>query len=225
MNNLSNFPTFPAFDVDTDKANIGTRWEKWLARLENLFIAVNIKDAPQKRAMLLHYAGEKVYDIYDIEKRDSETTFEATKKVLDDYFSPQKNIQKEIFNFRKHKQNEIQTLDEFVTELRTLAKNCEFADIDSEILQQVILNSRSNRFQERALSEPTKGLEYILAIGRMMEQPDKPAPAVEGPDKTVKQVSHQSRISLNRGKFVRQRFGLSFSFKQISARKHILNSD
>jgi hypothetical protein len=32
----------------------------------------------------LHYAGERVYDIYDAEKKDTEATFEATRKVLKD---------------------------------------------------------------------------------------------------------------------------------------------
>jgi hypothetical protein len=52
--------------------------------LENLFIGPGIEDTDRKPALLLHYAGEMVYDIYDAEKKDTETTFEATKKVLKD---------------------------------------------------------------------------------------------------------------------------------------------
>ena len=39
----------------------------------------------------------------------------------------------EIYNFRLHKQSDDQTLDEFVTELWTLAKNCEFADSHTKL--------------------------------------------------------------------------------------------
>jgi hypothetical protein len=46
-----------------------------------------ITNADQRRALLLHYAGEKVYDIYDVEKKDSAATYDATKKVLGDYFA------------------------------------------------------------------------------------------------------------------------------------------
>ena len=45
---------------------------------------IEIEDTDRKRALLQHYAGEKVYDIYNIydaEKEDTEATFEATKKV------------------------------------------------------------------------------------------------------------------------------------------------
>jgi hypothetical protein len=67
--------------------------------LQILFIGLGIEDADRKRALLLHYAGERVYDIYDAEKKDTEATFEATKKVLKDYFGPKRNIQMEIYKF------------------------------------------------------------------------------------------------------------------------------
>ena len=53
----------------------------------------------EKRALLLHYAGKRVYDIYDAEMGDSEATFDATKKVLDDYFLPKIDEQMEIYKF------------------------------------------------------------------------------------------------------------------------------
>ena len=77
--------------------------------------------------------------------------------MLGDYFSPKKNIQIEIYIFRTHKQLEDQTFDEYVTEL-TLAKTCRFADIDAEILQQVIQHCKSNQLRRRALREPDKNL-------------------------------------------------------------------
>lgn len=45
--------------------NSSVRWKKWLQRFENVIIALDIKDDTRKRAMLLHYAGEGVQDIFD----------------------------------------------------------------------------------------------------------------------------------------------------------------
>ncbi len=64
----------------------------------------------------------------------------------------------EIYNFRACKQKDSETLDEFVTELRTLSRNCEFGDVDSEMLQQVIQHCKSNRLRRKALSDPDKNL-------------------------------------------------------------------
>ncbi|XP_060571177.1 uncharacterized protein K02A2.6-like [Ruditapes philippinarum] len=188
---MNNLPALPSFDLETDKSNAGTRWEKWIGRLENLFVGMKISNADQRRALLLHYAGEKVYDIYDVEKKDSAATYDATKKVLSDYFAPRKNVQIEIYNFRSYKQLEAQTIDEYVTELRTLAKNCAFADIDNEILQQVIQHGRSNQLRRRALREPDKKLDDIITMGRMFEQSDMQASAMENSEnsRSVHKVS------------------------------------
>ena len=45
---------------------------------------IEIEDTDRKHALLLLFAGERVYDIYDAEKKDTEATFEATKNVLKD---------------------------------------------------------------------------------------------------------------------------------------------
>ena len=90
-------PPFPSFDCDTDKANFGPRWNKWVERLELLFTGLNIDNEDHKWALLLHYAGEKVYDIYQAEKGNAAVTYEATKTCLKPYFQPKKNVQIGIY--------------------------------------------------------------------------------------------------------------------------------
>jgi hypothetical protein len=47
---LPNFPSFPVHENNAE-----TRWRKWISRLENLFIGLDIKDKQRQRALLLHY--------------------------------------------------------------------------------------------------------------------------------------------------------------------------
>ena len=97
---MTNLPSFPAFDVEADKANTGPHWKKWVRRLENLLVGMNINNDARKRALLLHYAGERVYAIYEAEKGESGNTYADAKAVLTNYFEPKTNIQIEIYNFR-----------------------------------------------------------------------------------------------------------------------------
>ena len=59
-----NLPTFPEFDLQP-RETVPTRFEKYHKRLNNLFAAMGIEEAPRKKAMLLHYVGEDVCDIFD----------------------------------------------------------------------------------------------------------------------------------------------------------------
>ena len=122
---MDNLPVFPSFDYDSDKANAGPRWKRWVQRLENLFVGLKLEDGKQKKALLLHYGGERVYDIYDAEKGPEEPDYEATKKILTTYFEPKINVIMEVYSFRNCRQSDEQSLEEYVTELRQLAKTCQ----------------------------------------------------------------------------------------------------
>ena len=82
---------------------------------EHLFVCLKIENDDRKRVVVLHYAGESVYDMYDAEKGATEAAYAATKQVLTTYFEPKKNTQMEVFKFHSNKQKECQSLDEFIT--------------------------------------------------------------------------------------------------------------
>ena len=123
--------------------------------------------------------------------------FKYAKKVLDDYFTPKINEQMEIYKFRQYKQRDDQTLDEYVTELRRLAKYCKFGDTDKEILSQLIQNCKSNRLRRRALREPDKKLDEILIMGRTLEISDSQASAMEKSE-TVNAVTQKTHIQTSK---------------------------
>jgi hypothetical protein len=45
--------------------NAEIRWAKWISRLEDLFIGLDIKDKKRQRPLLLHYGGEDVNEIFN----------------------------------------------------------------------------------------------------------------------------------------------------------------
>lgn len=65
FNMAVSLPTFPPFDVHSDASSTVVRWKKWLWQFENMMIGLNIKDdLKRKRALVLHYAGEEINDIF-----------------------------------------------------------------------------------------------------------------------------------------------------------------
>ena len=164
-------PTFPAFQVHLD-GNVGPRWKKWLARFENLIVGMGIEEAKQKRALLLHYSGPEVDEIFDtLEGTGEDKDYKTAVEKLTAHFNPQVNTTYEVYNFRKAQQNEGESLDSFHTRLRTLAKTCEFANSDKEIKEQIILSCKSNALRRKALREDLD-LTALLKAGRALELSD-----------------------------------------------------
>jgi len=185
-------PTFPVFQVRVD-GNVGPRWKKWLARFENLIVGMGIADAKQKRALLLHYSGPEVDEIFDtLEGTGEDEDYKTAVEKLTAHFNPQINTTYEVFSFRKAQQNEGESLDSFHTRLRTLAKTCEFADTDKEIKEQIILSCKSNALRRKALREDLD-LTALLKAGRALELSETQAKEVESDKTTVNNVNHKKK--------------------------------
>ena len=161
---------FPPFII-ADTQSAGPRWKKWLARFDNYLIAMDITAATRKKALLVHFAGESVADIYDTLISESDD-YAATKTKLTNYFAPQVNLHYEIYMFRNAKQEDSETVDQFCTRLRALAATCEFADIDRELLSQIIQNCQSQELRRRALRKTDIKLNELLVLARTLEASD-----------------------------------------------------
>ena len=168
-----NLPVFEAFSTD-DSASLGPRWRKYLARFEVLVTALNLQNSPQrKRALLLHYAGEHVYGIYDTfsdEQKggDDEAGYQTLKASFTTYFEPKKNIDYETFVFRQAKQEKGENVDAFCTRLRKLAATCDFGNSEREIKSQILVGCSSARLRRRALREDMT-LTDLLKHARSLE--------------------------------------------------------
>ena len=160
--------TFETFHLEP-QTTIALRWEKWINRFDIFLVARNINNAERKKAMLLHSAGEEVYDVYDSLQIPAESTYDEFKTLLSEYFAPKRNMQYERYAFRKESQSASQTIDSYYTKLKGLAKHCEFADIDGEIFSQIIQRCSDNHVREKGLSEPNLRLQNLLLYARSRE--------------------------------------------------------
>lgn len=172
-------PTAPtAFDCDSDTSTVGFRWQKWLDRFENYLVAVNINNAPRSKALLLHLAGERVYDIYEAICEPADD-FAAVKQKLTDHFKPMKDTALMIFHFREAAQKPGETIDQFLARLRGLARHCEFQDTDAEIRAQIVQKTSDKSLCREILKHPAWSLADVLTEARSREAAEHRALDIE----------------------------------------------
>ncbi|KAK6169529.1 hypothetical protein SNE40_020568 [Patella caerulea] len=111
----------PSFNLELAD-NAGTRWEKWVRRFDNFLIAKDVKADARKKAMLLHLAGEEVFDLSESVGVADGDDFARTKEKLQNYFAPKRNTEYEIFVFRQATQHQGESLDKFNARLTSLSK-------------------------------------------------------------------------------------------------------
>ena len=98
---IGSLASLPAFLPDSGHTSTAQRWKSWLERFEILLIAIGVTDNTRKRALLLHMAGERVYEIFqglvvavvtdDADPAVSNEYINA-KTGLNEYCNPKRNV-------------------------------------------------------------------------------------------------------------------------------------
>lgn len=181
LNTTTWFANYPSFVVGTDDVSatvMAQRWTKWLGRFRNMLEAMSVTEDKKKKAMLLHYGGEAIYDIYQT-LTIAHDSFEATVNALTAYFQPQKNLIYQTFLFRQMKQESSESTDQFNTRLQAQAALCEFLDKEKEIKVQILIGTKHPRLRRRGLQEQQWALKDILEAGRNYELAETHASEIE----------------------------------------------
>ncbi|CAG2188160.1 unnamed protein product [Mytilus edulis] len=140
------------FDVSGDR--LGQSWTRWLRGFELYATGKGVDDKKQKKALLLHCAGLDVQDIYfTLTEEDGDDDFDKTIKTLKKHFDAKVNFSVERYNLRSIKQNETETIDQYITRLKQQVVLCDHADPDAQVRDQVIEKCRSNKLRTRLLEK------------------------------------------------------------------------
>ena len=206
-------PAIPPFSV-RDQTTLGQRWSKWAKGLEYFLVASNITEKKQKRAVLLHLAGAEVQTVFET-LSDTGEDYDTALAKLTEYFEPKKNIPFERHAFRQAAQGPTESIDAYVTRLRSLAKSCDYDKVDEMIRDQVVDKCTSNSIRRRLLRETDLTLDGILRIARSIEASDLHATTMEAASRPSEQQVNQISTGFQQ---TRQHRGNSGSSQQRNAK-------
>ena len=191
-------PSFPQFDPNPASGDVDPRWRKWMARFQNLMIAKDVSEDERQKAMLLHYVGEEMLDIYEtlgvalVEGEENKVN--KAIDALTSYFAPKMNTEYEVYRFRQARQEAEENFNHFLTRLRQLASTCGFADKDREIKTQIIQGCTSNKLRRKALSEPSITFQKLIEMAKAQEVADVQAAAMEASAASCQPTHHIKKI-------------------------------
>ena len=171
-------PAFAKFDVASDPTNLGNKWGQYISRFDNLLIAMNVTDDKRKKALLLHYAGNQVQDIFETLKITKRLHMTKLFNILE-YFQPKRNLSYAVFNFHKATQKDGETVDQFTARLWELSLHCELTNLGREIKSQIELGTNCKKLRRYTFRNPDLKLEDLLLYGRAFEQSEIHAKNIE----------------------------------------------
>lgn len=138
--------------------------------------AISVTDRGQKQALLLHLVDQDAQDIFKM-FTDTKDTYDKAITKFDEYFLPRKNDALERYLFQKCKQNPGESIDSYVTILKSLIKTCNLtANTQNDASRdQVIVQRYSSKLLKRFLQERDFTLEKLQDIARASEAVEQTA--------------------------------------------------
>ena len=78
-----------------------------------------------------------------------------------------------------------ESIDQYYTKLRSLARNCQFHNTDAEIKSQIIQRCQSETLRRHCLRDPDMNLGDLLNLTRTLERTEIQAKGMEKPGKMM----------------------------------------
>ncbi|KAJ1139149.1 hypothetical protein NDU88_005526 [Pleurodeles waltl] len=157
------------------------KWKGWLCAFENYIVSIDGKGySPERKKSLLFgllgKAGQEVFDSLPVYMNAPGATtplneYQEAVKRLELQYAEECNIMVGRHKFALRKQEEGETIEEYIACLRVLAQDCEFAEMtDTYIRDQVVFYCYSKKVQERLLACRNPSLKEVMAIAKAVER-------------------------------------------------------
>ena len=145
-------PSALSFDGNTSE-----NWRRFQQQYE-IYLTASCsekKDDSVKIAILLNFAGEDAIEVFNIFQfpEGDEKKLDKVLEQFEWYYNPKKNVVFERYQFWQISQKDSETVDQFVTSLKSKVKSCEYSAVDDMVRDKFVFSIRDLTVKERLLRE------------------------------------------------------------------------
>lgn len=155
-------------------------FDTWEKALRDYFVAVNVTQWQQKLATMRLVGGVELRELLESLPEANDDDLPVSMLLSDDpylrevaklrrFFEQNKNPALERYEFHKMEQYPDESMKDFVTRLRTKARNCKFDKVERAIMDQIIAGTNDKKTRERLLSKKTRSVQEVLDVASMNE--------------------------------------------------------
>lgn len=159
--------------MDWNSADLPSAWRAFKQHTEFMFSGpLNKKTEEEKCSYLMIWVGDAGRDIYNTWSLTGEE-----KKKLETYYSkyeahvePKSNVVFARYKFNERVQGENETFDQYITELKLIARQCRYTDQDEMIRDRIVFGCKSTRVREDLIKQGSElTLQQAIDIARIHE--------------------------------------------------------
>ena len=134
------------------------------------------KSEKEKCSAFLYVIGQKGRDVYNVMNLDESQRdkIDVLFNKFEEYCKPKQNVTVERYHFNTRVQDKGEQIDRYITDLRLIAKNCSFGELEHELIRdRVVCGINSDDVKQQLLRVQDLTLDKTLTICRAYEQSKK----------------------------------------------------
>lgn len=165
-------------DFDVSSGN----WTLYVERLEMFFKA---NDVPVEKYLptLIAVMGAEAYELLSnliSPKKPSEVTYKEVNESMQRHLEPKPSFMAERYKFRQRRQGEGESVSQYVTELKKLAKYCDFNSVlEDNLRDQFICGLKNELIRQRLFAETSLSYTKAVGLALSLEAAERDAAMVE----------------------------------------------
>ena len=171
LTTMANFQIPPPDILELNDGSTASNWRTWVSAWNNYRLATKLDKEEEARqvATLLAVIGKKankVFRTFTWASPDDAKKIAAVVSKFEEYCIP-----KYCILFFTRDQRESETVDQYLTELRQIAANCDFESItpDQLLRERLVTGTKTAKVRENLLKEKKLTLEKAIDISRAAE--------------------------------------------------------
>ncbi|KAG5887510.1 hypothetical protein JTB14_036233 [Gonioctena quinquepunctata] len=158
--------------------DLGSNWRKFKNNFSLYSIATGCKEKAKEvqAAVLLHCLGEEANEVLETLDLTANDRTDPAKiiKQLDVHFLPKSNPSVETHKFNSRNQLYGESFENFLAELKKIARDCEFGTFKDRLIKDRIVSGiRDQKVKDRLLRETNLDLTKTIEICRVAEQTEQ----------------------------------------------------
>lgn len=151
-------------------------WAEYVERLEQYFLANDIKDEKKQTAVFLTLIGSETYSLLRnlmTPEKPSEKPIKTLVGTLSDHLNPKPITIAERYKFYQRDQEEGESLGDYVAALRKLSEHCEFGTFLNQALRdKFVCGIQSQSIRKRLLAERDLELQKAIQLATGFTEAD-----------------------------------------------------
>ena len=178
-------------------------WVSYVERIQQYFVANNIKTDDKQRTVLLSFCGPSTYQFIRSVVSPAKPTkkkFDKIVQLMNEHYFPRPSVTMQCFSFNSRSQKRGKSVATFVADLRRLSEHCDFSESLGEMLSDwLICGINDDRKQCHLLAESSLTFKKAYELAQAMETADHDAKELQGPLPTaVNKLNKAARVATRR---------------------------